>query len=219
MFDKTIVKEFADDNAFRSYFSEFLKEKKKARSVHYKESPISLKYKYFEKIIDFRYTGTDIQCRLPKSLKLTKNDSLAYGLCTVSSSNFRRLKHWDVSEITDFTGCFYHHMVNTKCIRDWDVSNGRYFGCMFCGSCDRNYEISNGFKYLRNWDCSKGLVYNEMFNISCDELNYEAISHIKVNPKGSFISIFGKLPIEETEHFRSWFPDMNIREIRCEFCI
>ena len=168
MFDKTIVKEFADDNAFRSYFSEFLKEKKKARSVHYKESPISLKYKYFEKIIDFRYTGTDIQCRLPKSLKLTKNDSLAYGLCTVSSSNFRRLKHWDVSEITDFTGCFYHHMVNTKCIRDWDVSNGRYFGCMFCGSCDRNYEISNGFKYLRNWDCSKGLVYNEMFNISCD---------------------------------------------------
>ena len=165
------------------------------------------------------YKGTERQCKIIKCPNLSGTNSLAYSLRDVSRSNFVRLKHWDVSNIIDFTGCFEGNVsVNSRMIKHWDVSNGLYFRDMFRDSCDCDDEFHNGFKYLRNWDCSKGLIYDGMFNIKPDSfgyeaMNYEAISHIKVNPKGSFTSCFWTLSKEDAEHFRNWFPDMDIRDI------
>ena len=89
-------------------------------------------------------------------------------------------------------------------------------------------------------DCSKGLNYRKMFyktywnefeyaesegedhTKDYDDFisnnpqytpNYEFVAKMKVNPKGNFSKFFDRLPRDEAEHFRNWFPNMSIDEI------
>lgn len=230
-----IIKEFDNDKDFEEFLINSFSEQKYEidENINYKHDPNDLyheEYKFYRRYIDiiindYRYKNSCEQCKYPKHPNLSKADSLAFSLTNLTENNFIRLKHWDVSNIIDFTGCFSDsENVNTKIIRNWDVSNGLYFDSMFESAIETDVEGWNGFKYLKHWDCSKGLSYTCMFATIDDRLyknsqiNYEAISHMKVNPNADFKNIFCKLPKEEAEHFRNWFPDMNIEEILVKLC-
>ena len=138
-------------------------------------------------------------------------DSIAYVFSEVEPWNMKRLRAYDVSEVNDFTGTFSNTPeLNTFYIKDWNVSNGLYFTNMFYNSSD-NYS----FKYLRDWDCSKGVSYNFMFYEPTDwnEIDYDAVSHMRVNPNASFLEIFKDIPREHIELFRNWFPDDELIRI------
>ena len=167
----------------------------------------------------YYYKDSSEQCKYPKHPNLSKAESLAFSFMQLSENNFVRLNHWNVSNIIDFTGCFYEaEYFDSKIIRHWNVSNGLYFDYMFCEVKDGLFDDFNGFKYLKHWDCSNGLSYEGMFQVDDDKydlINYEAISHMKVNPNADFNSMFScKISKEDTEYFRSWFPDMDIEKIR-----
>lgn len=147
--------------------------------------------------------------RYPKRYDMKGIDSIAYVFSEIEPWNMKRLRAYNVSEVTDFTGTFSNTPeLNSLYIKDWNVSNGLYFVKMFFDSSDKH-----GFKYLRNWDCSKGLSYRGMLNNNC-EIDYAAVSRMRVNPNANFSYMFDKIPKQEVENFRNWFPDMDIDKIR-----
>lgn len=226
-YSNKVIKEFDNDKDFEEFlinsFSDHKYELHEERTYK-KDNPYEDEYRFYRSYehmpkFEYRYKNSREQCKYPKHPNLSKAESLAYSLTNLTENNFIRLKHWDVSNIIDFTGCFCGlENVDTKIIKNWDVSNGLYFDSMFENASESDIEGSNGFKYLKHWDCSKGLSYVCMFNIGQPFLgetilNYEAISHMKVNPNADFKNMFEELPDEEIEHFRNWFPDMNIDDI------
>lgn len=141
----------------------------------------------------------------------------------------------DTSNIINFEGCF-KGATSSYPVTYMDFSNGIIFEKMFSKASD----WKDRFKYTSSMDCSKGLNYRKMFyktywnefeyaesegedhtndynefisNNPQYTPNYEFIAKMKVNPKGNFSMFFDRLPKEEAEHFRNWFPNMNIDDI------
>lgn len=224
-----VIKEFDNDKDFEKFLINSFSEQKyrlyECRNYNYdpddlyrEEYCYDRRYEHDTKC-EYRYKNSYEQCKYPKHPNLSKAESLAYSLTNLTENNFVRLNRWDVSNIIDFTGCFYEaEYFDSEIIRHWNVSNGLYFDYMFYRVRDGLFKYSNGFKYLKHWDCSKGLSYEGMFQVDDDMydlINYEAISHMKVNPNAEFNGMFScMISNEEAEHFRNWFPDMNIEEIR-----
>ena len=141
----------------------------------------------------------------------------------------------DTSNIINFEGCFKGAR-SCYPVTQMDFSNGIIFEKMFSKASD----WKDRFKHTSSMDCSKGLNYRKMFyktywnefeyaesegedhtkdyndfitNNPQYTPNYEFIAKMKVSPKGNFSKFFDRLPREEAEHFRNWFPNMNIEDI------
>ena len=100
--------------------------------------------------------------------------------------------------ITDFSYLFYQLNPSKIDISDWDVSNGKYFRCMFynCIHLDLvsgvdKWDVSNGVDFtkmfsncklvegdFRNWDLSNALAMNEMF-YNCRYILLEPEKYVK----------------------------------------
>lgn len=210
--------EFPNNKAFKKYIKELLRRPK------YKIDEKTGEKKWFKVVTEQMFQGRYMERKYPKHMDLSDIDTLAYAFVEGPRSASWNIKHWDVSNIIDFTGCFYDNQnVMSRRIKHWNVSKGLYFDYMFYNAQDYYLEKPTGFKHLRYWDCSNGVSYKYMFNTDptvCyldnddyNNINYLAISKIKVNPNGDFQHFFRELPKEEAEHFRNWFPDMNIEEI------
>ena len=172
---------------------------------------------------------------VPKDANIEGLTSLRYALRSVNKSSLRFIsENWDTSNIIDFEGCFQGATFDGSLIMNLDYSHGITFEKMF-----ENARDTNDFRDFYKMDCSRGINYRKMFYKSpmynlCDDhknidfeaertaytekyfpnnLNYENISKIKVNPKGNFSMFFRRLPKNEAEHFRNWFPDMDIVDI------
>lgn len=199
-------RKFNSREDFLKHVDEILKSKK--CEISHIEGYGDSRY-YFKKFIERNGEDDDI-VRYPSEYDLTGIDSLAYVFLSTNDEDIKDLENWNVSHIEDFTGSFDHATIDSYYLRKWDVSNGKYFDNMFYGVDD-----VNSFKYIRDWDCSKGVSYNFMFYEPTDwnEIDYNAVSHIKVNPNASFLGTFKDIPREYIELFRNWFPDDELVRI------
>ena len=223
-----VIKEFENDKDFEEFLINSFSEQKyelRERRTYKNDDPEEDEYRFYRSYehdteYEYHYKNSREQCKYPKHPNLLKAESLAYSLRNLTESNFVRLNRWDVSKVIDFTGCFCEaKCFDSEIIRHWNVSNGLYFDYMFCDVKDGLFDDFNGFKSLKHWDCSKGLSYEGMFLTEYSDnyklINYEAISHMKVNPNAEFRDMFSyEISKEEAEYFRSWFPDMDIEKIR-----
>ena len=170
----------------------------------------------------------DISKDYPRSLNILYDDIIPEDIDTewldildgcfryLSKENLENVSHWNTSNIVSFRECFATSYTYSSAIKQMDFSNGKYFDKMFYDSIDEDC-----YEYLKEMDLSKGVSYDFMCSFHpklfedefFEGIHYESISKMKVNPNASFKGFFSELPKDEAEHFRRWFPDMNIDDI------
>lgn len=187
------------------YSEEYRKFVRHIYSVIYRHQP----YVNQESIFDY-----DRDFDVPGTIDIRHTTDLSYAFSDYDIRRNRKnliiiCDNWDTSNINIFRGLFSDSRISTEIIQHLNVSNGTCFDAFFCDAYDED-----DFKYLRNMDFSKGDSYIRMFKgISADDETYENISKMNVNPNASFKRFFSELPKDSAEHFRRWFPDMNIDDI------
>lgn len=187
------------------YSEEYRKFVRHIYSVIYRYQPYANQESIFDYDRDYDVPGT-IDIRHTTDLSYAFSD---YDITRNRKNLITIRDNWDTSHVRIFRGLFLDSRISTKIIQNLDVSKGTCFDEFFCDASDED-----DFKYLRNMDFSKGDSYIKMFKgISADDKTYENISKMNVNPNASFKRFFSELPRDSAEHFRKWFPDMNIDDI------
>jgi len=150
------------------------------------------------------------------TLKIKNNvinlEYMFYGCCS-SSMYIGNLEYFNTKNIYNFSNMFFgRQWLGLYELKDWDVSNGKDFSCMF--GCSRNIEhldeienwkVSKGenffrmfyncsqltnIKGLEKWDVSKGSNFKGMFN-SCSSLtNLDGLRNWKVSNGYDFSHMF-----------------------------